>query len=80
VAAAAVALARNLRARMALLSILLAGDAFVLFAFPELSAPRSVTIDRSPIAFLQRNLGLGRFFTLGPLQPSRRPTRRGERL
>jgi hypothetical protein len=42
----------------------------VLFVLPEFSAPRSVTIDTAPAAFLQRNLGLSRFATLGPLQPN----------
>ena len=45
-------------------------DALVLFVLPELSAPRSVTIDTAPVAYLQRHQGLSRFATLGPLQPN----------
>jgi hypothetical protein len=41
-----------------------------LFVFPELSAPPRVHVDMAPVAFLQRNLGQGRFFTLGPIQPN----------
>ena len=45
-------------------------DALVMFVLPQFSAPRSITIDTSPAAFLQRNLGLSRYFTLGPLGPN----------
>ena len=37
-----------------------------MFALPELSAPRSTTLDREPISFLQRHLGLSRYYTLHP--------------
>ena len=58
------------RARRLLVASIVSLDAFVLFVLPEFSAPRSVTIDTAPAAFLQRNLGLSRFATLGPLQPN----------
>ncbi len=61
---------RAARTRIVLLSALVAVDALALFVAPELSAPRAVTIDRAPVAFLQQHLGLQRFFTLGPLQPN----------
>lgn len=57
------------RARRILVAAIVSLDAFVLFVLPEFSAPRSVTIDTAPAAFLQRHLGLSRFVTLGPLQP-----------
>jgi hypothetical protein len=57
-----------LRAR--LLCAVLAVDALVLFAAPQLAAPRHVQVDPGPAAFLSRHLGEGRFFTLGPLQPN----------
>jgi hypothetical protein len=58
------------RRRGALLCAVVAIDALVLFAAPELSAPRSVTVDAAPATYLSRHLGEGRFFTLGPLQPN----------
>jgi hypothetical protein len=58
------------RARRLLVASIVSVDAFVLFVLPELSAPRSVTIDAAPVAYLQRHQGLSRFFTLGPLQPN----------
>ena len=62
-------LLRDSRARALLASALVAGDALVLFALPQASAPRRVRLDLAPVAFLQRHLGTARFFTLGPLQP-----------
>jgi hypothetical protein len=59
----------NSRARRVLVASIVSLDALVLFVIPEFSAPRSVTIDTAPVAFLQRHLGLSRFVTLGPLQP-----------
>jgi hypothetical protein len=50
--------------------LLVAGDAFVLFALPEASAPRHVQLDLAPVRYLQRHLGYERFFTLGPVQPN----------
>jgi hypothetical protein len=69
-AGAAAALLRDSRARVWAITLLVAADAMVLFAIPELSAPRNVRIDREPVAFLKRNLGNSRFFTLGPFQPN----------
>ncbi len=40
-------------------------DAVVMAGLPELSAPRSVTLDEAPIAYLRSHLGLGRYFTFG---------------
>lgn len=63
------ALLPNWRTRRILVASIVSLDAFVMFVLPELSAPRSVTVDTAPATFLQRNLGLSRFVTLGPLQP-----------
>ena len=48
----------------------MAADALLLFVIPEASARRAITIDTTPVSFLQRNLGLARAFSLGPLQPN----------
>lgn len=53
-----------------LLTAVLVGNALVMFAAPELSAPASVSVDTRPVAYLERHLGQGRFFTLGPLAPN----------
>lgn len=70
VAIVAVCLIKRMRRRGALLALVVVIDALVLFAAPELSAPRSVTVDGAPAAFLRAHLGDSRFFTLGPLQPN----------
>jgi hypothetical protein len=56
--------------RLAALCAVLALDVVVMFMVPEFAAPRDVRADYSPALFLQRHLGLGRFFTLGPIQPN----------
>lgn len=61
---------RRPQLRVALAAALLAGDALVLFVVPQLSAPRSVTVDTAPVAYLRRHLGSQRYFTLGPLAPN----------
>ncbi len=66
---AAVALVGKARVRAALLALLVAVDALVLFAVPEFSAPRATTVDLAPVAYLRQHLGEARFFTLGPVQP-----------
>jgi hypothetical protein len=70
IAIAAVGWIARIRHRGALLAVVMAIDALALFVAPQLSAPRSVTVDGAPAAFLQRHLGDSRFFTLGPLQPN----------
>jgi hypothetical protein len=69
-AAAAGALVRSAQLRVRLLAALLAVEACALFVVPELSAPRSVSIDAAPVAYLRKHLGDSRFFTLGPLAPN----------
>jgi hypothetical protein len=68
--AAAVALVRVPRARTVTLTLLVAVDSLALFVLPELAAPRAVTIDTRPVAYLRRHLGDSRFFTMGPIQPN----------
>ena len=64
------ALLPRIRARQLLVAGIVCVDALALFVVPQLSAPRSVSIDTAPAAFLQRHLGLSRFFTLGPITPN----------
>ena len=68
--ALAAALIKATRARAAVLTLVLVADAVALFAVPELSAPRAVTVDTKPVAYLRAHLGDGRFFTLAPLAPN----------
>ncbi len=70
IALAAASRFRHPALRARLLCAVVAVDVLVLFAAPELAAPRHVRVDSGPAAFLSRHLGEGRFFTLGPLQPN----------
>jgi hypothetical protein len=45
-------------------------EAFVLFNAPIISAPRNCVFDMEGLAFLRHNLGLQRFYTLGPVLPN----------
>ena len=45
-------------------------DATVMFAVPTFSTPRRGKIDTAAIGYLQQNLGLQRFYTLGPIAPN----------
>ncbi len=45
-------------------------DSVIMFTIPTFSNPRAGEVDMSAISFLQRNLGLQRFYTLGPIQPN----------
>ena len=56
--------------RVRLLSAVLALDALALFVVPEFSAPRSVSVDTAPVAYLRSHIGNSRFFTLRPLAPN----------
>jgi hypothetical protein len=61
---------RSPRARTGVASAIVVAEALLLFLVPEAAAPRSVTVDMAPVAYLGRHLGTARFFTLGPLQPN----------
>jgi hypothetical protein len=65
-----IALVRRIRLRAGLLVLVVVVDAVLLFATPELSAPRATRVDLAPVAYLRRHLGQARFFTLGPIQPN----------
>ncbi len=67
---AAVARLKSARWRTRLITALVALDTAALFVAPQLSAPRKMSIDLQPVAFLQRHLGIQRFFTFGPLAPN----------
>lgn len=56
--------------RAQILAVLLVFDATILFTVPTLSMPRRGHVDRAAISFLQNNLGLQRFYTLGPISPN----------
>jgi len=45
-------------------------DVLLMFMIPQLSAPRTATLDTTPVTFLQSHVGMYRMFTLGPLQPN----------
>ncbi len=70
VAGVVISMLRNDRRRTWLAALLVAADALALFVVPEASAPRAVQSDLTPVTFLQRNLGLSRAFSLGPLAPN----------
>jgi hypothetical protein len=67
---AAVALFRSQPRLVALAGAVMVLDALVLFAIPELSAPRAVSVDMAPVDYLKQHLGTSRYFTLGPLAPN----------
>jgi hypothetical protein len=45
-------------------------DSLVMFIIPQLSAPRSTSINIKPVSFLQQNLGNYRFYSMGPIMPN----------
>jgi hypothetical protein len=55
---------RRRRVAGALAGAVLAVDALAMFVVPQLSAPRSVTVDTAPVTYLADHLGTGRVFTL----------------
>ena len=69
-AIAVVVAARCTPRRSLLAGVLLAGQAIALFAFPLLAGTRTQSYDGAAVAFLQANLGLSRFYTLGPFAPN----------
>jgi hypothetical protein len=56
--------------RTRILAGLLAAEAVVMLAIPMLANPRAGTPHMPAIHFLRDNLGLQRFYTLGPIQPN----------
>ncbi len=53
-----------------LLPLILLADALLMFVVPQLSAPRSATVDMQPVNFLRANLGTERFYSLGAIMPN----------
>ncbi len=68
VAIAAVALRG--RARVALLVGCMVVDAAAMFVLPQLSAPRSASIDTRLVQAVRSAAGHGRIFSIGPFQPN----------
>ena len=52
------------------LATILIFDSAILFMIPELSGVHPGEVDKSAIRFLHSNLGLQRFYTLGPIEPN----------
>jgi hypothetical protein len=57
------------RAASAIAAVLVI-DAVLMYAIPTLSNPRAGEVNMPAIDFLRDNLGLQRFYTLGPIQPN----------
>ncbi|MEO6122060.1 MAG: hypothetical protein ABIR32_00010 [Ilumatobacteraceae bacterium] len=51
-------------------AVLLAAEAGVMYVVPQLSTTRVSHVDMGPVDFLRANLGLQRFYTLGPIAPN----------
>jgi hypothetical protein len=65
----AVAIGGSLRRRRVGLVVVAAAvvlDAVVLFGYPQLSAPRGVTVNTAPVSYLASHLGDQRFYSLDP--------------
>lgn len=58
------------RARTLVLAATALVEAAAYFAIPMLSYPRDGKLELGGIAFLQRNLGLQRYYALGPIMPN----------
>jgi hypothetical protein len=53
-----------------LIPLIVVADMLIMFAAPELSAPRSTIVDLAPVKYLQQNLGNSRFYSMGYLMPN----------
>ena len=69
-AAAVLLMRRPTMASSIVLGSLLITDAAGLFSLPLLSGARATQIDLEPIAFLRKNIGLQRVYTVGPMAPN----------
>jgi len=65
-----VAASRRMSTRRAILPVVLMLESFSYYVIPILSNPTSGEIDTGGVRYLQANLGLQRFFTLGPVAPN----------
>ena len=59
--------------RSAMLVAVAVIDALLLFVFPRFSSPRDYRLNLGGVEFLQKNLGLSRFYSLGPIAPNYGP-------
>ncbi len=66
---AAATLVRSVGRRTLLTALVVTVDALALFVVPQLSVP-TTKLNLTPVAYLQRHLGLQRFFTMGPIRPN----------
>ena len=64
-----VALLGRRRLTQAVVVTIVGLDAIAMFVVPELSAPRSGTIDTAAVAYLREHIGQSRFATFGPIAP-----------
>ncbi|HSX23901.1 MAG TPA: hypothetical protein VLE74_02260 [Candidatus Saccharimonadales bacterium] len=55
--------------RLAGALLLLTADSLLMFSIPYLSLPK-IKNDYRPVNYLQQNIGLDRFYTLGPISPN----------
>jgi hypothetical protein len=60
----------GLNRRAVALGSLLAVEAAAMFIVPQLSTDRMSDVNMAPVEFLRDNLGLQRFYTLGPIAPN----------
>ncbi len=70
VAVITIVVLRRVPPRTWILASIMVADVGLMFTIHELAASRSVRLDRAPVTYLQRHLGNGRFFTLGPIAPN----------
>ena len=56
------------KVRATLGALVVSVDALALFIVPQFSTP-GARLDLAPVAYLERHLGVQRFFTLGPIRP-----------
>ena len=53
-----------------LVTIVLVGESIIMFFVPSAEAPKQITVDQAPIAFLQANQGQQRFLDFAVLYPN----------
>jgi hypothetical protein len=70
VAAAAMLVRRPTRRAALVLAIIIGTDGFATAALSQFAAPVHATIDLRGVAYLQRHLGLARFYSLQPFGPN----------
>jgi hypothetical protein len=61
-------LSPSAKRRASWLALVLVADSALMYVVPTLANPKHGQLDTAAISFLQQNLGLQRFYTLGPIQ------------